>query len=67
VTDELKCAFCNQMAEEAGSSIIMFSPDMDINPIPICTLDQMILIGVTEPALAPNKVARDKWAELRGD
>ncbi len=67
MTDDLKCAFCQQTAEEAGSSIIMFSPDMDINPIPICTIDQMILIGVVGPSHSQTKAGRDKWAELRGD
>ncbi len=67
MTDDLKCAFCAHTAEEAGSSIIMFTPDMDIRPIPICTIDQMILIGVLEPEHSRTKAGRDKWAELRGD
>ncbi len=60
-----RCAFCEQTAEEAGSSIIMFSPDMDIKPIPICTIDQMILIGVLEPKQSQTKAGRKRWVQVR--
>jgi hypothetical protein len=42
--------------------------DMDIPAIPICQIDQLILLGggkFAPPEMSPTKQGRRYWAELR--
>ncbi len=48
--------------------VMWLSLDMDIDSIPICRIDQLILLGggkFAPPEMSPTKQGRRYWATLR--